>query len=355
MPWRQKVAALCLAILVFVGVGLVKAQGKELQADFVEKNIIVQLDKPANTAGANPEENLLELGSSDFRNLRVKITIKNNGEQEAKNIRLEVPLLAELDSTYQRILEEKFSHQPVEIKKESVFSRIAVIELASLLPGKSDVITVDYKLQVNPVKANFATVWEQNGFTKQNVGQAYLQPGPKIESDHPQIVAKAKELTAGLKTNLEKAKAIYDFVVDYLQYDLNASVRNKGALAALQSGTGVCEEYAALFTALARAAGIPARQVNGYADPKGTGESFNIAAGQALNLRGYRHSWAEFYLEGMGWVPVDPTRDINSKEDRYFGALPRTSHIAQNYLDQSLKVRYRGGKLSAGWEETLVR
>ena len=85
------------------------------------------------------------------------------------------------------------------------------------------------------------------------------------------------------------------------------------------------------------------------------GESFNLAAGQALNLRGYRHSWAEFYLEGIGWVPVDPTRDINSKEQRYFGALPRTSHIVQNYLDQSLRVRYRGGKLSAGWEETLVR
>lgn len=355
MPrWQKFSVILSVVLLVFVGVGLVKAQGKEL-----EQKIVLQLDKPENTVQVtetiNAEGNLIERGSAVYRDLRIKITLKNSGEQEAKNIRLEVPLLAEIDSTYQRILEETFSHKPVEIKKEGLRNRTAVIELDSLLPGKSEVIIIDYRLQVNSVRANLNAALGQAGLAEVKVGQAYLQPGPKIESDHPQIVAKAKELTAGLKTNLEKAKAIYDFVVDYLQYDLNASVRNKGALAALQSGTGVCEEYAALFTALARAAGIPARQVNGYADPKGTGESFNIAAGQALNLRGYRHSWAEFYLEGMGWVPVDPTRDINSKEDRYFGALPRTSHIAQNYLDQSLKVRYRGGKLSAGWEETLVR
>ncbi|NLP37828.1 MAG: transglutaminase domain-containing protein [Firmicutes bacterium] len=354
MPrWQKFSVILSVVLLVFVGVGLVKAQGKEL-----EQKIVLQLDKPENTVQVtetiNAEGNLIERGSAVYRDLRIKITLKNSGEQEAKNIRLEVPLLAEIDSSYQRIIEENFSHKPVEIKKESL-NRIAFIEIDSLLPGKSEVITIDYRVQVNPVRVKFAALLGQANLKGQNLGQVYLQPGAKIESDHPQIVTKAAEITAGKKNDLDKIKAIYDFVVDHIQYDLNAPVRNKGALAALQSGTGVCEEYAALFTALARAAGIPARQVNGYADPKGTGESFNLAAGQALNLRGYRHSWAEFYLEGIGWVPVDPTRDINSKEQRYFGALPRTSHIVQNYLDQSLRVRYRGGKLSAGWEETLVR
>ena len=66
-----------------------------------------------------------------------------------------------------------------------------------------------------------------------------MQPGAgKMESDHPQIVTKAAEITAGKKNDLDKIKAIYDFVVDHIQYDLNAPVHNKGLWLLLQSGTG---------------------------------------------------------------------------------------------------------------------
>ena len=150
MPrWQKFSVILSVVLLVFVGVGLVKAQGKEL-----EQKIVLQLDKPENTVQVtetiNAEGNLIERGSAVYRDLRIKITLKNSGEQEAKNIRLEVPLLAEIDSSYQRIIEENFSHKPVEIKKESL-NRIAFIEIDSLLPGKSEVITIDYRVQVNPV------------------------------------------------------------------------------------------------------------------------------------------------------------------------------------------------------------
>ena len=119
MPrWQKFSVILSVVLLVFVGVGLVKAQGKEL-----EQKIVLQLDKPENTVQVtetiNAEGNLIERGSAVYRDLRIKITLKNSGEQEAKNIRLEVPLLAEIDSSYQRIIEENFSHKPVEIKKKA--------------------------------------------------------------------------------------------------------------------------------------------------------------------------------------------------------------------------------------------
>jgi hypothetical protein len=139
-----------------------------------------------------------------------------------------------------------------------------------------------------------------------------------------------------------------------MKYDLNSPDRNNGALSALRSGSGVCEDYAALFAALCRAEGIPARMINGYTDPQGRGEIWNIASGKALSLKGYRHCWAEFYLESMGWLPADPTLNIYDSNLVYFASLPQASHLAQNYADQSLRVRFQGGQLDVAWEEELA-
>ncbi|RJX29124.1 MAG: transglutaminase domain-containing protein [Dethiobacter sp.] len=182
----------------------------------------------------------------------------------------------------------------------------------------------------------------------------YLQPSTNIESDHPEIVDRAQKITAASRNDLEKALAIFYFVLDHMKYALNSPSRNSGALTALRSKSGVCEDYAALFVALCRASGVPARQVNGYADPKGSGKIWNLAPGETFALRGYRHSWAEFYIKGLGWLPADPTMNNHSGHLKYFASLPRASHLAQNYLDQSLRLRYQGGQLVLTWEERLV-
>jgi hypothetical protein len=291
-------------------------------------------------------------GRTSTRLLRAKIKIKNIGDTAAENIRLEAPLLGAIDSPYQKKQQETFSHEPVEITNGSYRTRTALIMLDPLPGGAEETITIDYILQVRPLKTNFAALDPGQASVPH---EAYLLPSAKIESDHPLITKKAAEITAfAEEDDLEKAKAIYEFVLRHLKYDRHAPERNKGALAALQSGKGVCEEYAALFVALARASGIPARQVNGYADPQGTGEIWNIPSGQTFALRGYRHSWAEFYLAGIGWVPVDPAKDTINSSFKYFGSLPQASHFAQNYLDKSLRVRYQGGKLAGSWDEELV-
>jgi hypothetical protein len=69
------------------------------------------------------------------RNLRVNIVVKNKGNDTASNIRLEIPLLAELESPYQELAKETFSHEPVEVKRLSNNNRVAVFQLDSLLPG----------------------------------------------------------------------------------------------------------------------------------------------------------------------------------------------------------------------------
>lgn len=65
---------------------------------------------------------------------------------------------------------------------------------------------------------------------------------------------------------------------------------------------GFCGHYASAFVAIARAAGIPARVVTGY-----LGGEWNRVGGYLLVRQSDAHAWAEVWLEGRGWVRMDPT------------------------------------------------
>jgi protein-glutamine gamma-glutamyltransferase len=68
---------------------------------------------------------------------------------------------------------------------------------------------------------------------------------------------------------------------------------------------GFCEHFASAFTMLARAAGIPARVVTGY-----QGGEYNPFSGYLLVRQSDAHAWSEVWLEGRGWVRVDPTAAV---------------------------------------------
>ena len=71
---------------------------------------------------------------------------------------------------------------------------------------------------------------------------------------------------------------------------------------------GNCTDFHALFIGLMRASGIPARFSIGY----------SIPVGESGELTGY-HCWADFYLDGLGWVPVDASEAWKHAEQRdYF-------------------------------------
>lgn len=290
------------------------------------------------------------LGKPHHRRFRIRVRIENSGDMESQNIRLQIPVLGRLNSPYQVVESEIFSLEPVEITAGDYNSRSAHFFISGLPPGESVCVNITYELKAYPITVNFSAY---AGGSNSPAEAVFLQPAASIESSHPEITSKAEQITSGAKDDLEKARAIYQFVRQHMRYDSNAACRNQGALTALREKVGVCEDYAALFVALCRAVNIPARQVNGYADPKGTGQRWD-QLNQPFPLKGYRHSWAEFYLEGAGWLPVDPTMNITAQDFKYFGCLPCSSHIAQNYFDQSVRIRFQGGRLGAVWEEELI-
>lgn len=126
---------------------------------------------------------------------------------------------------------------------------------------------------------------------------------------------KIKALAAQLKT----PKAIYEYVTSTLKYDfarVTPNVTRFGAVKALANPTqAICMEYTDLFIAIARAAGIPAREINGYAYT----ENPEL---QPLSLvADVLHAWPEYYDKEKGvWIPVDPTWGSTSGID-YFNKL----------------------------------
>ena len=88
-----------------------------------------------------------------------------------------------------------------------------------------------------------------------------------------------------------RKQKIYDFVNLHIKYDTDPRFANKGALSGFITGRGVCDEYATLFTALCRAAGIPSRVVEGYwLEDK-------VKENQWTDVSDKRHAWSEFYLQ----------------------------------------------------------
>jgi transglutaminase-like putative cysteine protease len=73
-----------------------------------------------------------------------------------------------------------------------------------------------------------------------------------------------------------------------------------------ESGKGFCEHYAASFTVLMRAAGIPTRLVTGY-----QGGAVNPVDGYLVVRQRDAHAWTEVWLSGRGWVRIDPTGAVS--------------------------------------------
>lgn len=169
----------------------------------------------------------------------------------------------------------------------------------------------------------YATVLSQSiSVTLTDEFAPFLRPNQYVDySAAPNTVAKAAELTAGMKDPLDKVAAIYDFVVKNLTYDkqLAATVRS-GYLPVLDSvlakKTGICFDYAALMTGMLRSQGVPCKLVVGYA-----GTAYHAW----ISVYSEKTGWVEgiVYFDGVSWQRMDPTFASSGKQSasimRYIG------------------------------------
>lgn len=132
----------------------------------------------------------------------------------------------------------------------------------------------------------------------------FLNPTPHMPTDGI-VRDTALAITRGKTAPLEKARAIYDWVVDNTFRDPKVQACGKGDIKfMLESGNlgGKCADINSLFVGLARAAGIPAREAFGLRVAE---SGLFKSLGRSGDVSGAQHCRAEFYLAGAGWVPVD--------------------------------------------------
>jgi transglutaminase-like putative cysteine protease len=122
----------------------------------------------------------------------------------------------------------------------------------------------------------------------------YLEPAPAAGSKVKEL---SDKIVKGKKPLLDKAKAIYDWIVDNLPWDPSARAVGAGDVdKALEKRAGRFADLTAVFVSLCRAAGVPARERTGVRVPKGAAGDMTMS----------QMGWAEFYLPGVGWVSVNP-------------------------------------------------
>lgn len=140
----------------------------------------------------------------------------------------------------------------------------------------------------------------------------FTVPTLHVESNHEEIIQLANELTKNVKSDLEKARRIHNWVSSNITYDYEKYYRQLeknfdneyGALHAYRTRTGVCYDYSNLVAALGRAAGLQVKVIKGNYTAPGRNEL---------------HAWNEIYIsEEDRWITLDSTFAASSVTRDYF-------------------------------------
>jgi transglutaminase-like putative cysteine protease len=179
-----------------------------------------------------------------------------------------------------------------------VFAEWAAGEKAPVLEVKSRFTTRDREVDVSRKPASAPS-------ENKAVLDYFKKPSKLIKTDGI-VATTSKGIVTGYKTDVDKAKAIYEWIVDNTFRDPKVKGCGIGDISTmLHTGYlgGKCADLNALYVGLARAAGLPARDV--YGVRIASSAEFK-SLGKADDITGAQHCRAEVWLNGYGWTPVDP-------------------------------------------------
>jgi len=248
------------------------------------------------------------LTTPKINEITYKVDVRNTGNLPS-SIRIDIALPKTWSpDTYVEIKEIKLALGTPKnyFSRENNYTYV----ILNLEPGESTQMNITFyslKYRVGYYTHNYV----QN-ISYPNEYAIYTEPERYIESNDIRIESLATALVGDRKNPFRIAEKIYDFVISALRYETQPEIR--GALWALLNRKGDCSEYGTLFVALMRAVGIPARIVTGHV-------SNVLSRGGIANATNLwldsPHLWAEFYVDGYGWIPVDPTLGEGDSLDHF--------------------------------------
>ena len=168
----------------------------------------------------------------------------------------------------------------------------AQLELTSRVQTRNRII--DWQNPTNPI--------EDPAVLQAALSPSGMKPLDGIVAQH------AAKITAGAASDVDKVRAIYAWIVAHCYRNMDTAGCGPGdAVATLTSAGlgGKCADLNGLFVALARASGVPARDIYGVrVAPSAFG--FKQLGANSASLTGAQHCRSEVWLSGFGWVAMDP-------------------------------------------------
>ena len=166
--------------------------------------------------------------------------------------------------------------------------------------------TIDIRFHINRK--------EKAAYASESIDRDKYLGAQRLTPINDNFKAIAGEVVAGKKSDLVRARALYDHVIDRMRYMKYGSGWGKGdAVYACDVRTGNCTDFHAYFISLARAVGIPARFAIGAAIPSSRNDG---------GIDGY-HCWVEFHADGKWWpVDISEADKYSSLSTYYFGHHP---------------------------------
>ena len=271
-----------------------------------------------------------------FTSFRVTKRIRVKCLADLQTLQIRFPLIRK-DFRGQTIKQVTLSPEYNALLHDPDKNDIAMYYFPSVKAGEDIVLVMEYKIDIEDSDffVSPAEAGEAGDSVELDLGR-YLKSDADIDIDNVFIRETAQQITKGIKNPFAKGKALYNYIANDIKYENTDEVSGfQSPEDTLRIKRGNCADMARLFITLARISGIPARQVNGMV--------FSPDVSRNKSKRKYEHAWAEIYFPKYGWLPVDPTTGVTSREDYY--CFNYKIHIRESYgpvIQRSRSSLYKG-------------
>ena len=234
-----------------------------------------------------------------------EVTTRVEVLKPAGRTRIWLPTPLTVDTPYQKSLGSSFNAEGAEGKAMSDPEWGLGVVWAEWGEGTKPAITLVSRFATRDVAVDLARPGKVEADRAEL--SRYLKATELLPTDGI-VKSTAMEITKGAKGDVEKARRIYDWICD--NTFRNPETRGCGTgdikyMLETKNLNGKCADLNALYVGLARAAGLPARDVYGIRVAKSAHGYKSLGAGTE-NITKAQHCRAEVFLAEYGWVPVDP-------------------------------------------------
>ncbi|MCK4857043.1 MAG: transglutaminase domain-containing protein, partial [candidate division Zixibacteria bacterium] len=220
--------------------------------------------------------------------------VRNYGPDTVKT--LDVYLAIPQNRDNQELIEPVIFHpEPTRILTDKWGQQVAHFEFSNLAPTQFTTVTMLVSAKLYQTRY---FVFPDNVGSLEDISleirEQYLVDDTKFSLENQVIQEAVKKAVADETNAYWIGRKIYNYVIEHMEYELAGGWNI--APTVLDRGNGSCSEYAFVYIAMCRAAGLPARYVGSV-----------VVRGDDASWDAVFHRWVEIYLPNFGWLPVDPS------------------------------------------------